>query len=244
MNYQTLSYNYFTSTNLTKTITSTLKSITGISNYFNVSNYHIKNGIASKTHEYFLKQELLNKREKELSSLKDELNKQILSFKSKEEELEEKYIKRVEELRNIVLGDTFNEESNSIQDLKILIIGDSVLNKDDIYRIFNERFIKMFDESLNKKCINASFLNYNNIKNSNIIKKIKKDTYDFIIIGQQPHSIKGKNSNHSYKRFIQEHDLKAEVFEQYNMTINKRAIEEYANIIIEKWADINEICYH
>ena len=244
MNYQTQSTSFTSNLNdptISKTVLSTVnKFIESPTIKIDKYNYNFKSKLVTESKELSIQKELLNKREIEISSLKMELKNQISSFKVKKAELEDEYISRVEDLRNIVLGVTSNEEVN-IQDLRILVFGNSTLDKNTIYNLFNERFKQTHGKSLNKKCINADYLLYDDVSKSNINIKIINDKYDYIIIGQHAHSIKGKNSRHSYSRYIKDNDLKAEVFEQHNIPLNRRAIEAYADVIINKWEEKLEV---
>ena len=174
------------------------------------------------------KESLIKAKEKELEEIKK-------SNENYREELEKEYQSLIKGIRDISLGINASEEEDSIQDLRILIFGNCKLKFEEIFEIFNKTFFQTFGENLDKKCIEAKYLDYKSIKNSDINKKIKQDKYDYIIVGQHDHSTKGKNSNHSYTRFIKDNNLKAIVNEDYDNPINKEKLTELSINIVSDW---------
>ncbi|GEM_PF-5644560 len=198
-----------------------------------IKNLEIK--LSEKENSLKEKENELSKREQDLDIIKQDYN-------DYREKLDKQYQSLVNEIRNISLGiDNSDETDDSIQELKILIFGESNLNSTEIYEIFNEIFFQTFGEDLSKKCLEADLLDYRSIKNSNINKKIKQDKYDYIIVGQHDHSTKGKNSKQSYVNFIKENGLKAMVSEDYNNKLNESKLKELAKYIINDWEQQFEI---
>lgn len=206
--------------------------IRNIINNKSFDNQYIKNlekKLSEKEKSLKEKENELKKREQDLDNIKQDYN-------DYREKLDRQYQSLVNDIRNISLGiDNSDETDDSIQDLKILIFGESNLTSSEIYEIFNEVFFQTFGEDLSKKCLEADLLDYRSIKNSNINKKIKQDKYDYIVVGQHDHSTKGKNSKQSYINFVKENKLKAIVSEDYNSKLNKEKLSELAKNIINHW---------
>lgn len=231
------------------TITSNLKKENNkifkfIETYNDKVNDEIHNLLSTKTinnQDLKVLQEKLSEKEKSLKQKENlikhkeiEIEQQKESNENYREELEKEYQTLIKEVRDISLGIEFSDE-DSIQDLRILIFGKCQLNSDEIFEIFNRQFFQIFGENIEKKCVEANLLDYDSIKNSNINKKIKQDKYDYIIVGQQPHSTKAKNSKHSYQKFIKDNGLKAIINEDYDNVLNKEKLTELAKTIIVDW---------
>lgn len=181
------------------------------------------------------KEKNLKKKESDLKTRETELEEIKKSNENYREELEKEYQSLIKGIRDISLGIHTSDDEDSIQDLRILIFGNCKLKFEEIFEIFNKTFFQTFGENLDKKCIDAKYLDYKSIKNSDVNKKIKQDKYDYIIVGQHDHSTRGKNSNHSYTRFIKDNNLKAIVNEDYDNPINKEKLTELAINIISHW---------
>src|SRR5690606_33481419 len=135
-----------------------------------------------------------------------EINQSKQDLDDYREELQEEYKSLVRKIREISLGVNV-DEGQSHQNFKILIFGETKMKMPDIYDIFNSKFIRAFEDELSKKCIDARLLSYDKIKNSNLVNKIKRDKYDYIIVGPHPHSIRGKDINQTFTSFVSESRL-------------------------------------
>lgn len=238
-------------TNITKNLkTENSKIFKFIENYNDKVNNEIQSIIDNKSfnneevkllkNKLSQKEENISKKESDLRKKENELEKTKKDNEEYRENLNKEYKNLVQQLREVSLGVEAQEE-DTIQDLKILVFGNTKINSTEIYEIFNELFFNTFGENLDKKCVEAKLLDYKSIKNSNINKKIKRDKYDYIIVGQHDHSTKGKNSKHSYQTFINNNNLKALVSEDYDNPLNKEKITELGISIIRNWEEKFEI---
>lgn len=182
------------------------------------------------------KENLLSEKEKELDLLKSELVEQRTNFDLYIREREEEYASNIRFFANQeLLGKHEPAEDDSIQSIKVLVFGDSKLNQKQIFEIFNQEFQNKFFEPLEKTAVDAIYLSYKEPKNSNIIDRILKDKYDYIIVGPHDHSIKGKDAKKSFRQFIKDNNLKAIVNEENNKTLGKDHIQNLAEQIITNW---------
>lgn len=211
--------------------------ITQIVNNKNFNNEDIKL-LENKLSE---KEKAIKKKENDLKEKENELEVIKNDYDDYREKLNKEYSSMIKDIRNLNYGIDAQKDEDSIQDLRILVFGNSKLTSKKIYEIFNEIFFKTFGEDLDKKCLEANLLDYKKIKNSNINRKIKQDKYDYIIAGQHDHSTKGKNSKHSYVRFAKDNNLKAIVSEQYDSPFNTELLTELANTTIKNWEEQFEI---
>lgn len=204
-----------------------------IINNKNFSNQDIKE-IDQKLNQ---KDQLLKEREDTLKQQEIEFLERIEEFSEWKEKQETIYKNRIESIREFQLGINSNEKEDTIQDIRILCFGESRLDSNKIYEIFNKEFFKIFGEELNRKSIDAQLLSYNDVKNSNVNSKIKQNKYDYIIIGQHDHSTKGKKINQSYPNFIKENNLKAKVFEERKSNLNQEILTELSVSIMQNWEE-------
>lgn len=186
------------------------------------------------------KENLLAQKENELNIKIKEVENEKERIENYKASLEDEYKSMITQIRNEKLGIQTNEE-DSIQNLRILIFGESKIRSNEIYEIFNKEFIKQFEEKLNRKCIEVHNTEYKKTKNSNIIDKILLNNYDYIIIGPHDHSIKGKNAKKSFKTLKKERNLKAFIYEQLKDPLNSEVIKELAERIIKNWDEEFEV---
>ncbi|MCC7532643.1 MAG: hypothetical protein IT246_01745 [Bacteroidia bacterium] len=186
------------------------------------------------------KENLLAQKENELNIKIKEVENEKERIENYKASLEDEYKSMITQIRNEKLGIQTNEE-DSIQNLRILIFGESKIRSNEIYEIFNKEFIKQFEEELNRKCIEVHNTEYKKTKNSNIINKILLNNYDYIIIGPHDHSIKGKNAKKSFKTLKKERNLKAFIYEQLEDPLNPKVIKELAERIIKNWDEEFEV---
>lgn len=186
------------------------------------------------------KENLLKEREGELARKEQELEDTIEGYDNYKEKLDQEYKELARQLREVSLGIDVEKEE-SIRDIRILIFGESALTSDVIYQIFKKEFYETCGEQLEKKNIHSRYLSYDQVKKQDFSKMIKKDTYDYIIVGPIGHSNKGKSINQNYTNFVKAKNLKAKVYEDYNSKLGKEKIGTWAREIINDWAEKHEL---
>lgn len=187
------------------------------------------------------KENLLNEQAAEYAKKLSELDEEKNRLQDYRIELEQEKIEYINNIRNLSFGIDPSDEEDSIQDLKILVFGESKVGANEIFEIFNNKFVEVFKEELNRKCVEAILLSYKDVKNSNINAKIKSDKYDYIIVGPHDHSSKGKSAKQSYLTFVKENKLRAIVNQQNDNPLNKETLSELAEYFINHWESQFEI---
>lgn len=190
------------------------------------------NELQDKLQEY---EKSLNEKEYELKEREQELLQIKQDFTDYQEESNENFESYVMQLRDITLGIDSNTDEDIIQKLKILVFGESNLTSNQIYEIFNQEFIRVFGEDLSKKCINAKYLDYDRVKNSNIVNQIKGNKYDYIIAGPHPHSMRSKDIKQTITSLGKERGLKSKIHEFHESSLSRDYLKELAETIIKDW---------
>ena len=180
------------------------------------------------------KERLLLEKEKELEKKYGEVEKERDKLIEYKNELDKNNQELVEQIRNLQFGINDTEE-DTIQDIRILVFGDSKLNYSEIREIFSKAFNAKFGEELNKKAVEARFLTYEEVKNSNVVKKIESGKYDYILVGPHDHSVKRKNIKMDFKTFCKQRNINSHVTESKSNTLNQEGIEQYANWLMDDW---------
>lgn len=122
-------------------------------------------------------------------------------------------------------------ENRPLKNLKILCVGESTLNRDQIFTIFNNAFSKQFGKSLPKKSLEMPVLEYKKMKSFDLVKKIRADRFDYIICGPKPHSTASKGINISLLNLKQKLNLRAIINDYNKDPLTKNALEELAETI-------------
>ena len=190
-------------------------------------------------------QESLNEREKRIKErekitfeLQKELLKQEKDFEKYREKQEKIYVERVESLKAEVLGITQDVEqidANPFSNLKILILGKSMIQKNEIMECFQQAFFKNFDLDLPVNCLDIPTLNYDEVKNINIAKKLKPNKFDYIIFGPRPHSLKGVDLKKGIPTLKKDWNLKAIIRDEPDKALSKSLISELSISIANDW---------
>ncbi|EAR16639.1 hypothetical protein [Robiginitalea biformata] len=176
-----------------------------------------------------LEKEVLKAHERleELEKLKKE------EFEERERILEEDYRRRVDELRASDFG--IDKQDDSFEDpydgLQILCTGATSLASNDITKVIGEEFDRIFSKWLSKKHI--EIVPEYNIKNSNVLQKIKSGKYNYVILGPIPHSNKGGNAKQSVDNLTK--DLDTKIFTNYDCQLSKNFIKSCAKESAELW---------
>jgi len=74
--------------------------------------------------------------------------------------------------------------AQSKKNIKIHVVGHSVLDKIQIVSIFRQEFSRKMSLELSKKAIETPILEYGKMKSFDLVKKMKSNKYDYIIAGQ------------------------------------------------------------
>ena len=123
------------------------------------------------------------------------------------------------------------ETSNPLNDLKILCVGQSTLNRNEIFDIFNDAFYKRFGQNIPKKSIDMPILEFKKMKTFDFRKRIKSDRYHYIISGPRPHSTANKGININLFQLKQHLNLKAITYDSIKETLNRNLLEGLAETI-------------
>lgn len=193
------------------------------------------NAEAQKLDEFLKEKErLLLVKEKELEKKYGEVEQERDKLIEYKNELDKNNQELVEQIRNLQFGINDSEE-DTIQDLRILVFGESKLKYLEIREIFSEAFNAKFGEELNKKAVEARFLSYEEVKNSNVVKRIESGKYDYILAGPHDHSVKGKNIKIDFKNFCKQRNINSHVTESKSDPLNFEGLRQYANWLMDDW---------
>ena len=114
-----------------------------------------------------------------------------------------------------------------------------------IYGVIKQRKAELFDTLQNRlntgynihiKKSDVVFLtdhDSDKLKHFSPVERLKSEKYDYLVVGPHPHSVKGKNSKHSWSTFLKNRGVKTEAFEEYNKPLSKDDILNIANKIGE-----------
>lgn len=123
--------------------------------------------------------------------------------------------------------------------IRILCVGNSVLTRNEIVSIFQEEFSRKLGLDLPKKSIETPVLDYRKMKSFDLLKKLKSNRYDYVIVGQRPHSTANKGIKTSLLAFKMSHNLKAVVTDWFQTPLNRAFITEMAKNCCKHWALAN-----
>jgi hypothetical protein len=187
--------------------------------------------------------------EKQLKLEKKQIKEFEKSLKTREEELDEREIQleekefsiseAVESVRNTDYG-LSGKSIDPIAQIRILVFGDFKLEEVKIRNYIEKTFHELGLIEFSAKRIEFGPLKYDDVKNSGIYKKIKKDRYDLIFAGPHPHSNKDGNSNITLGKFIEKHNLKAYLCSDYNKPINQETIIKEIFTFSESFRNSND----
>lgn len=187
------------------------------------------------------KEQLLHERELNIKKIEKSLSKREKDFEEYKLEQEKNFKERIDSLRASNIGLTTSEENQNedlLKKIKILIIGESKVNKSEIIKIFKETFEKNIELSLPNSSIVVPTTNYDKMKNINILNYFKKE-FDYIVLGPRPHSMKGVNLKKGPIALKREYGLKAEIRLDNVNPLSKNKLEEWALEFSNDWITKN-----
>ncbi|MEM0519579.1 hypothetical protein [Aequorivita flava] len=187
------------------------------------------------------KEQLLNERELNIKKIEKDFTTREKDFEQYKLEQEKNFKERIDSLRASNIGLNISEENqneDSLKKIKILIMGDSAVNKSEIIKIFKETFEKNIELTLPNSAINIPTTNYEKMKNINILNYFKKD-FDYIILGPRPHSMKGVDLKKGPQALKREYGLKAELRLDNINPLSKNKLGDWALEFSDDWITKN-----
>ena len=161
---------------------------------------------------------------KNIDAIESEIRKELIDYTKRILELLYK-----SEQSNLLSIENKKQNIGNLANLKILCVGESKLDRNEIFQIFNDAFHRQFGYDIPKKALDTPVLQYTKMKTFDLIKRIKSDRYDLIIAGPRPHSTANKGINLSLYNLKKRMGLKAITSDNTKDPLHRNGLEEIAN---------------
>jgi hypothetical protein len=172
-----------------------------------------------------------------INMLNSVINEQTTALRILNEEMS-KMMARIRELEDMQAAHLTNktpriemkvvhvEEQKKKQDVapgpKILIYGITKMRRVEMLDIIQNRLLNSYNIHVKKgDVVFMTADNKDTLKNESPVNNLKSGNYDYMIVGPQPHSIKGKNLKHTWTQFLSYRKIDTTVFEGYKKPISK-----------------------
>jgi arsenate reductase-like glutaredoxin family protein len=105
---------------------------------------------------------------------------------------------------------------------KILVFGVTKLSKLEMLDIIQNRLLNSYNIHIKKSdVIFMTADNKDKLRKESPVEKLKAGNYDYLIVGPQPHSVKGKNAKYNWTTFLKNKEIETEAFEEYTKPLSK-----------------------